>query len=62
MEFLHANSKNYLRYLHFLFLYFLCFFSTNEDFEHLSMKKDTLIKLSGSGNQKLFLPICWRNI
>ena len=42
MEFFHANSKNYLRYLHFLFLHFLynVFFSTNEDFEHLSMKKD----------------------
>ena len=44
------------------FSIFSVFFSTNEDFEHLSMKKDTLIKLSGSGNQKLFLPICWRNI
>ena len=28
-------------YLHFLFLHFLYhLFSTNEDFEHLSMKKD----------------------
>ena len=25
-EFFHANSKNYLRYLHFLFLYFLYVF------------------------------------
>ena len=37
MVFLRANSKNYLRYLHFLYN---VFFSTNEDFEHLSMKKD----------------------
>ena len=41
MEFFRANSRNYLRYLHFLFLHFLyVFFSTNKDFEHLSMKKD----------------------
>ena len=37
MEFLCANSKNYLRYLDFLYD---VFFSTNEDFKHLSMKKD----------------------
>ena len=37
MEFFRANSKNYLRYLHFLYN---DFFSTNEDFDHLSMKKD----------------------
>ena len=37
MEFLCANSKNYLRYLDFLYD---VFFSTNEDFKHLNMKKD----------------------
>ena len=42
MEFLCANSKNYLRYLNFLYD---VFFSTNEDFKHLSMKKDPFNKI-----------------
>ena len=49
MEFLHANSKTYL---HFSCISISCFsifsitffFSTNEDFEHRSMKRDPFNK------------------
>ena len=64
MEFLHPNSKNYLCYLHFLFLHFLYnhFFPLMKILDTLAWKNIHSIKLSGSGNQKVFLFICWRNI
>ena len=61
-EFLSNNQKLFalLLYLYFLFLHFLYnLFFTNEDFEQLNMKKDHSMKSSGSGNQKVFLSICW---
>ena len=64
-ELLSNNQKLFalLLYLYFLFLHFLYnLFFTNEDFEQLNMKKDHSMKSSGSGNQKVFLSICWWNI
>ena len=64
MKFLHANSKNYLRYLHFLCIHFLysVFFLLMKISNTSAWRKFHSIKLSGSGKQKVFLWICWRNI
>ena len=44
MEFLHANSKSYLRFscisISCVSILSIIIFCTNEDFEHLSTKKD----------------------
>ena len=60
MEFLHANSKSYLRKLHSLFLYFLYnhFFLLMEVLNTSSWRKIHSTKLWGSGNQKVFFSIC----
>ena len=67
MEFLHANSKNCLR---FSCISISCFYIFSIIIFFLLMKilnisartKIHSIKLSGSGNQKVFLWICRRNI
>ena len=60
MEFLHANSKNYLRSLYFLFLRFLYnhFFLLMKILNTSEWRKIHSIKLSGSVNQKVLLSIC----
>ena len=52
MKFLHTNSKNYLRYLHFLFLHFLynLFFLLMKILNTSAWRKIHSIKLSGSAD------------